>query len=450
MSEEFKVLTLNCWGVFVPSCTVRKNDRLNAIAQHLIGGTYDVVLLQEIWQDDDYQKLQDALSYVYNFSNYFHCHTIGSGMCIFSKWPIENIMFHPYSVNGYPQFIHQADWYCGKGVGLARIITKNGFRINFYVTHLVARYELNRKLDRYHGHRTCQLIDLLQFIRCTSSSSDAIVIAGDFNLEPNTPDIAFFKSYLGVSDAWMDSLERYSNGPTSSPIPNEKTEIEGCTCDRADNPYRNDEWTKHYGNGERLDYIFYRTSSGPIDPVSAPASCRLTCQSSWLDLRKVPHDTDGLHYSDHVGVGARFTLNRVLHQEMAVRGRKGESEAAKSMEPVLLELADHINIGLARCRRERLLLIGILAIISLLLLLIFVYGPFRHWFLVLFILLLTAILSPLWFAILMSIVVDHTRERRALTNGGLVIQLILSQIKAMDESPSDPDTKASGDYPMLS
>lgn len=444
------MVTLNCWGVFVPSWTVRKNDRLNFIAQHLIEGIYDIVLLQEIWRDDDYQKLQDALSYVYPFSNYFHCHTIGSGMCIFSKWPIDNIVFHPYSVNGYPQFLHQADWYCGKGVGLARVTTKAGYRINFYVTHLVARYELDRKHDRYHGHRTCQLIDLLQFIRCTSSSSDAIVIAGDFNLEPNTADIGFLKSYLGVSDAWIDSLERYSNGPTSSPIPVDKIEIEGCTCDRADNPYRNDEWTKHYGNGERLDYIFYRTSGVPVDPLSVPATFRLTCQSSWLDFRKVADDADGLHYSDHVGVGAQFTLLRLPHIEVPIKNQKVESEIAQSMEPVLLELADHVNSGLIQCRRERLFMLGLLAIISLVMLLIFVYGPSRHWFFVLMALLLTAILSPLWFAILVSILVNCMKERRALTNGSLVIRLILSQLRSIVESASSSGgTQAGDDYGIM-
>lgn len=61
---------------------------------------------------------------------------IGTGMCVFSKLKIISVLSHIFSANGYPHLIHEGDWYCAKGVGLTRIETKNGFRINFYVTHV--------------------------------------------------------------------------------------------------------------------------------------------------------------------------------------------------------------------------------------------------------------------------------------------------------------------------
>ncbi|VDP79018.1 unnamed protein product [Echinostoma caproni] len=314
---------------------------------------------------------------------------------------------------------------------------------------LVARYELDRKRDRFHGHRTSQLIELLEFIRITASSSDAVVITGDFNLESNTPDIAFFKSYLGVSDAWKDSIVRYSNGPLSTEISHERLEVEGCTCDRADNPYRNDEWTKYYGNGERLDYIFYRAGNGPLDSESAPKNIQLTCRSRWLDMRQVPNDADKLHYSDHVGVGAQLTISRVSPTTVAQHNRKLSLESTKQMETVLLELADHINSGLQQCRRERILHLIFAAGIAFLLFYILTYGPHRHWFLVFLSFLLVIVLSPCCFLLLWGSLIGRITERRALTNSGIIINLILAQIKACMKQ-SEGDTHANGDYTILS
>lgn len=36
------------------------------------GFSFPIFYVLQIWRDDDYQKLQDALGYVYPFSNYFH------------------------------------------------------------------------------------------------------------------------------------------------------------------------------------------------------------------------------------------------------------------------------------------------------------------------------------------------------------------------------------------
>ncbi|KAF6767875.1 hypothetical protein AHF37_11901, partial [Paragonimus kellicotti] len=131
--KRFKILTFNCWGVFIPFCTVRKNDRLALLIKRLSEGDYDILLLQEIWTDSDYKLLQTSLKNVYNYANYFHSNLIGTGLCIFSKWPIDTIFMHPYGANGYPHYLHQADWYCGKGIGLARVTSRKGFIINLYV-----------------------------------------------------------------------------------------------------------------------------------------------------------------------------------------------------------------------------------------------------------------------------------------------------------------------------
>lgn len=96
---------------------------------------------------------------------------IGSGLCVFSKHPIQEITQHVYTLNGYPymvrisplsllkqagcsppgslggrvaaprvpvfsclQFYH-GDWFCGKAVGLL-VLHLGDLVLNTYVTHV--------------------------------------------------------------------------------------------------------------------------------------------------------------------------------------------------------------------------------------------------------------------------------------------------------------------------
>lgn len=94
---------------------------------------------------------------------------IGSGLCIFSRFPILDTLLYQYSLNGYPYMVsgvggtwhhgacsHAAspaptcslplwqlqhgDWFCGKSVGLV-IIKISGILFNVYVTHVSALQE---------------------------------------------------------------------------------------------------------------------------------------------------------------------------------------------------------------------------------------------------------------------------------------------------------------------
>ena len=76
-----------------------------------------------------YWYLSVITEYIY-FSGMF-----GSGLCMFSKFPILETFQRNYSLNGYAHRIVHGDWFCGKGVGLAKIIV-NDLRINIYVTHV--------------------------------------------------------------------------------------------------------------------------------------------------------------------------------------------------------------------------------------------------------------------------------------------------------------------------
>lgn len=439
--ENFKLLTLNCWGVFIPCCTVRKNDRLEKLMERLSDGSYDIIMLQEIWTDNDFRKLRSHLGSIYKYSNYFHSKLIGGGICIFSKWPMDSIFMHSYGANGHPYLLHQCDWYCGKGVGLARVISPKGFRINLYVTHLIARYALDRNRDRLDSHRLSQLMELVQFVRMSSASADAIIVAGDFNLEPDTAAIRFFRLALGVSDAWLDNVSAKAQN-----VPVEKLEIEGCTCDRADNPYRNDAWTRFYGNGERLDYIFYRTGNDPFArELGPPAPVEITCHSSWLDFQAVPDDPSGLHYSDHEGVGASFSLVQPTSFDGTTISKAVDTSV---MEPLLLEMQERLLRGLRLCRKIRQFQLSISVFVICLALALLTRLPHPNLAVNLVGMVIFGLIGATLAALVWGSTVGRTTERRSLENAVQTINVWLSLLHSSESKGVDPlitETVSHGD-----
>ncbi|CAL8087618.1 unnamed protein product [Calicophoron daubneyi] len=427
--EKFKILTLNCWAVMPPMATVRKDDRVNYLIKRLLDGVFDIVMLQEIWLDEDYKKLKDSLKSVYPYCIRFQSHFHGSGLCILTKWTVDNVFFHQYTINGYPHLVTEPDWYCGKGVGVVRVTSKNGFRINLYDTHLIARYALDRDKDRFDAHRLVQITELIQLIRFSSSSADAIIVTGDFNLSSSTPAINLFRSFLGVSDAWL-------NNEAAAGKPVEALEFEGCTCDRPDNPYRNDAWAKYYGNGERLDYIFYRSGTGPVDPELSPNLVQFRCHSCWLEMREVAEDVSGLHYSDHEGVAAEFTLTRLNPSKAIEKPKLSSAEAVEQLITKLISRVDR-GISIGNKRRRTHFSVGLFTMLGLIM--IFSCAPGFGAFGIRFALCISAVAGALCFMLFWGVAVGHRCNRKALECGRVALDIMLQQ------NHRKPRPKESGD-----
>lgn len=58
----------------------------------------------------------------------------GSGVCILSRFPIHDVLFHQWPLNGYVHKLHHGDWFGGKGVGLCQVYY-NDLLINVYTAH---------------------------------------------------------------------------------------------------------------------------------------------------------------------------------------------------------------------------------------------------------------------------------------------------------------------------
>lgn len=71
MEFEFKVFTLNCWGI--PVVSRDRLKRMQAIADYLSEGLcYDVVCLQELWWESDFCLIKTKAAKAYPYSHYFY------------------------------------------------------------------------------------------------------------------------------------------------------------------------------------------------------------------------------------------------------------------------------------------------------------------------------------------------------------------------------------------
>lgn len=70
MAFNLAVLTLNIWGIV--HFSEDREIRVNAISKELSVGKYDVVALQEVWSDDDYELIQEAVKNVLPYQHYFY------------------------------------------------------------------------------------------------------------------------------------------------------------------------------------------------------------------------------------------------------------------------------------------------------------------------------------------------------------------------------------------
>nr|XP_025967669.1 sphingomyelin phosphodiesterase 2 [Dromaius novaehollandiae] len=157
---QLRVFNLNCWAIRYLS--KRRQERVQLVGDTLRREGFDLVLLQEVWSEWDYSVLKEKLGGCHPFSHYFRSGVIGSGLCVFSRFPILDAFLYRYSLNGYPYMLQHGDWFCGKSVGLV-VIKISGIVFNVYVTHLHAEY--CREKDAYLPHRVVQAWELAQFIR---------------------------------------------------------------------------------------------------------------------------------------------------------------------------------------------------------------------------------------------------------------------------------------------
>ncbi|KAI6215172.1 hypothetical protein M3Y94_00354400 [Aphelenchoides besseyi] len=279
---RFHVATLNTWLLPYPWPIGSKDRsyRLEKIAETLKNSDYDAVALQEVWADNNFAYLVATLKNKFPYSHYFHSGFTGSGTCVFSAHKIVSTLLHRYSLNGFAHHVHRGDWFGGKIVGMVEL-NVNGLSVSMYTTHLHAEY--NRENDLYLPHRIAQTFELAQFIRHTAKAADFVILAGDFNIEPEDLGYSVIRHIGNLSDAWESRPNKDFN--------------DGMTCDRPDNTYTMKSVLSQSPNGKRLDYIMYQSGN---------VCCQLLeCTTCFTDIASPKQ----VNVSDHAGVRAEFELD---------------------------------------------------------------------------------------------------------------------------------------------
>jgi sphingomyelin phosphodiesterase 2 len=223
-----------------------------------------------VWDKGDYQLLVKALGSHYPYNYYFYNGNVGSGLCLFSKFPIVEAHGLPFRIfqGAFAVLSFKYELFLGKGCLSCRLKTPVGY-VRIYVLHTGTDYT----------HRMCQLYEAIQYVSSTSGE-DPVIWCGDFNMIDDEPPYKLITETLGMKDAF------------------EHNRLD--TCSLPDNVWSHT-WINKVYPPCRLDYVFYANNGS--------SSLALEGFDSKLALDGfVPGEN--YNYSDHSGIEVKFRLNK--------------------------------------------------------------------------------------------------------------------------------------------
>lgn len=297
-----KVLTLNVWGL--NKVSKFRNKRIKAIASKLIDINVDIICLQELWLNDDFEYMKNFLMSFYPFNKYFYSGVVGSGLAIFSKYPFLDSDFINYNMNGPPLEVIKGDWFAGKGVGWVTINHPSYGLIDVYTTHFHSAYSENDKYSRF-AHRINQSWQLSTLVNRSHASNKSVIVTGDLNSEPFTLVFDLLKTHSQLQDSW--ALTHPNHDKFGARGQNDAVFRCGFTADSALNSFHRHRYPIppnipldidriEYAGGKRLDYILFRSST-------------LKIQECNIDFHEYCPPNFNFSYSDHFGIVATFKPN---------------------------------------------------------------------------------------------------------------------------------------------
>ena len=175
--DVIRVLTFNAWGVPFRD---RHDDLLQAVPAALADLEPDVILLQEIWFEEDAQLIAEAFAEV----DYpFEVHRASdaplafnsAGLMIVSRWPLTRKRVVPFRAGSIPVRPWHVDWFSGKGATLVDVEHPDG-SLRVGTVHLQADYDG----AVYQDVRIAQTAELVGALE----RHGVDVLGGDFNSQP--------------------------------------------------------------------------------------------------------------------------------------------------------------------------------------------------------------------------------------------------------------------------
>eukprot|EP00071_Canis_lupus_P022977 XP_013973665.1 sphingomyelin phosphodiesterase 2 isoform X2 [Canis lupus familiaris] len=286
-SWRLRIFNLNCRGI--PYLSKHRGDRMKRLGDLLNMESFDLALLEEVWSEQDFQRLRQKLLPAYPAAHYFRSGVIGSGLCVFSKHPIQEFTQHVYTLNGYPYMLHA---------------------------------EYNRQKDVYLTHRVAQAWELAQFIHHTSKKADVVLLCGDLNLHPKDLGCRLLKECTGLHDAYHETRDF-------------KGSEEGCTM-VPENCYVSQRELEPFPFGIRIDYVLYKAVSGFY----------ISCKTLRTTTGHDPHS--GTPLSDHEALMATLCVRHSPPQHTP-DPTQGPAERSRLIS-VLKEAWTELDLGVAQAR----------------------------------------------------------------------------------------------------
>lgn len=264
-NNELCIQSFNAYG---PAYAPDLKRRTESVGEYIQSSPCHVIQLQEVWTEIHHEWLISEIHRGLPFLSgvwfdHFQNPSLGSsGLSIFTSEIITEQQFDAFRINsdGMLDNIRELLGVI-KGIGSSVITERSNedSRINMLNVHL------HPSSQKVRVAQITQLIERVETILI--SSSDPLVITGDFNFTPNSPEYSLLKHVLNLSDTYLEA-----NGPYP------KDACTYCTS----NPHH---WPGVTGV---IDYIW---------SMSRPKS-RITAKKSSFNL----HGLNGVVPSDHLGI----------------------------------------------------------------------------------------------------------------------------------------------------
>lgn len=195
MADPFSLLTLNCFGLWLPNT----GRRLLALAKALEQSPYQVVCLQEI-QLHEYQRLlvKECPSYPYSFYEpYLHCPK--GGLLTLSRLPFTSTSFERYTERGLWYTPMLLDRLFCKGMSITKL-TWNDVLMVIINTHLLANFAGDwERHGMYARVEEKQLRQLAETVQAQPMGS-VVLVVGDFNIPRGGGLYRDFLLHSGLTD----------------------------------------------------------------------------------------------------------------------------------------------------------------------------------------------------------------------------------------------------------
>ena len=266
---DLKIMSFNVWGMPEIWGSTYKEERINGIAREISRGVFDVYLLQELWMEKDYYEIASSIPNGYFITGFRQLSASKSesesycdgsyspkgcsGLTIMSKYPFKEVQFDVFSERGNRTKIFiDGEVIVRKGVGRVKIEPFPNLIVDLFTTHLAAdpnaRFGYNNSY--YREKQVNQLLEKEVFL----SSSDLVVVGGDFNLFPMKNENSIYQTIRkemndsadGLDYRSKEDLSTYANPSNTFSDGNYSPMVLDYIFSRINHPRKIDAWTSSY------------------------------------------------------------------------------------------------------------------------------------------------------------------------------------------------------------